>query len=412
MTSSRKKKIIACCDGTWCGVSTGTNTNVKLIANCITGGDLHNERDSVIIRYFQGVGVVGSFEEYIINGAIADEIGKTCIDVYSFIVDNFDEDSEIWMFGLSRGAFTVRSVAGMINNWGILRRSGDYGMYDSIYRMYRDRDPEYSPKGKYAEKFKKKHCYDFKGPPIRFMGLFDTVGALGVPHINYGITLEYEFYDQIVSKQVENVCQALATHDRLSAFTPCFAKKGEGNDLPSIQQVWFPGEHYSIGRQRFVFPRNTGTWRERLLHFFSDKFNILGLNIEPLTEAYSDPVLNWMLASIQRVDINLLVWRDTTQVPPNYLEQRRTPFPIIPVVRKNAYDTLFRRWISRRSIFPFKRLLLIDRLLPMYGAIDCYSRNGRSDDSSFLSGSSGFNSRSYDNFLNINPDPGDVKWVS
>ena len=82
----------------------------------------------------------------------------------------------------------------------------------------------------------------------RFVGLLDTVGALGVPKINAGVGLSYEFYDQIVSREVQTVCQALATHDRMSVFTPCFVRRRQlkADDTKhthyETEEVWFPGE--------------------------------------------------------------------------------------------------------------------------------------------------------------------------
>ena len=82
----------------------------------------------------------------------------------------------------------------------------------------------------------------------RFMGLLDTVGALGVPRITPGVGLTYEFYDQNVSWEVQTVCQALATHDRLKVFTPCFVRRSrvDKNNHYSdtefdTEEVWFPG---------------------------------------------------------------------------------------------------------------------------------------------------------------------------
>jgi uncharacterized protein (DUF2235 family) len=78
---------------------------------------LHQRADGVVVKYFEGVGLAGSFQDYIVNGAIADDIAAACKAAYRFIATQFDADSEVWMFGLSRGAHTVRSVCGMINNW-------------------------------------------------------------------------------------------------------------------------------------------------------------------------------------------------------------------------------------------------------------------------------------------------------
>ena len=142
MTECVSKVIVVCCDGTWCGEATDTDTNIKILADSIAA----SSNNDVVVRYFPGVGLAGSFEDYVINGAIANDIRNACIEVYKFIAENF-EDSRIWMFGLSRGAYTVRSVAGMINNWGILKgKDGKIDvetLCDVVYSNYRNNDPEY-----------------------------------------------------------------------------------------------------------------------------------------------------------------------------------------------------------------------------------------------------------------------------
>jgi hypothetical protein len=319
-----KKKIVIFCDGTWCGEQTGTNTNIKILADLMTNQDCkdgvtYNIGD-ICICYFQGIGISGSFIDYLINGATALDIKKYCIDVYKFIVDNFEIDSEIWMFGLSRGAYTVRCVAGMINNCGIINKTkigdDDIIYYEEIYKIYRSRDPEDNPNSIGVNNFKRKFSYNTNKPPIKFMGLLDTVGSLGIPKINPGVYLDYEeFYDQNVSGEVQNVYQAVSIHDRFSLFEPCFVRRlkkdkefiyNNGKNENSIdfinyntKEVWFPGAHYDIGRQRFVFTRSDDIPWESLLNNVINHFNIFV--IEP-TYKYSNYVLEWMINSINEND--------------------------------------------------------------------------------------------------------------
>ncbi|RYD25910.1 MAG: DUF2235 domain-containing protein, partial [Verrucomicrobiaceae bacterium] len=85
--------------------------------------------------YQEGVGLDGTFLEYIWNGATASDIGDECVSVYRFIVEHYTDDHEIWLFGFSRGAFTVRCVAGMINNCGIIRRQRDALSSEQVDRL-------------------------------------------------------------------------------------------------------------------------------------------------------------------------------------------------------------------------------------------------------------------------------------
>jgi uncharacterized protein (DUF2235 family) len=116
----------------------------------------------------------------------------------------------------------VRSVAGMINNFGILKTERLNGEDDaalkkrikalcgSVYDMFRNRDPAYSPSGEFAQTFRASYSHPFsrKTPAIRFLGLFDTVGSLGVPTLQAGTRPQYEFYDQVHRWLWRSVCAA------------------------------------------------------------------------------------------------------------------------------------------------------------------------------------------------------------
>ncbi|KAF7720644.1 hypothetical protein EC973_006742 [Apophysomyces ossiformis] len=260
--------------------------------------------------YFPGAGLGGTFLEYIFNGATVYDIDQDCIEVYKYITENYTPQHEIWMFGLSRGAYTVRSVAGMINNCGILKRVDGDGvplspdlldrLYHQIYRIYRSSDPEDHPESERSRTFKEKASYDVN-TPVKFMGLFDTVGSLGIPYLNPGVgPAFYEFHDNKISCVVEKVYQALSIHDRLWWFVPCHAvpaKQRIGQQF-DIQERWFPGCHYDLGRQRFRFLRNGENLLERVV---GNVLAPLSKIIEP-NKVFSDLVLKWMLEKMRKND--------------------------------------------------------------------------------------------------------------
>ena len=282
-----KKKLIVLCDGSWCGSETNTQSNIYLLAKMI-GIDMFLQRPDVAkpieyenmkrgvkACYFPGSGLGGTFLEYLFNGATGCDMGKDCTDTYKYIVRHYSEDYEIWMFGLSRGAYTVRCVGGMINNCGIIKRrnaSGDLddatldGLCDEVYKIYRSPYEEDKPKSESTLEFKRHASYDV-ATPVKFMGLLDTVGSLGVPKLDAGIGLDYpEFYDQKISSVVEKVYHACSIHDRLWCFEPCRALRDadtqKGRPDLEIHERWFPGCHYDLGRQRFRFLRNGANFLE------------------------------------------------------------------------------------------------------------------------------------------------------
>jgi hypothetical protein len=315
-----KKKLIVLCDGSWCGSETNTQSNIYLLAKMI-GIDMflqrpdvakpieyENTKRGVKACYFPGCGLGGTFLEYLFNGATGCDMGKDCTDTYKYIARHYSEDYEIWMFGLSRGCYTVRCVGGMINNCGIIKRqnaSGDLddatldSLCDEVYKIYRSPYEEDNPKSESTLEFKRHASYDVD-TPIKFMGLLDTVGSLGVPKLDAGIGLDYpEFYDQKISSVVEKVYHACSIHDRLWCFEPCRALRDadtqKGRPDLEIHERWFPGCHYDLGRQRFRFLRNGANFLEAAV---SRVLGPLANVIEP-NNVLADLVLKWMLESVK-----------------------------------------------------------------------------------------------------------------
>lgn len=317
------KRLVIFCDGTWCGRETGTFSNIRVVAEMVgdvlfTGNrddeatkvhPIHAYQEHITAGYQEGVGLNKTFLEYLWDGGTASTIGEECVSVYKFIVDNYTDDHEIWMFGLSRGAFIVRCVAGMINNCGIIKKShhetplGDDEVYilsQEVYRTYR------SPLD--ADKPKSPRCTALRNDtsrvwperrPVRLMCILDTVGSSGIPRVNAGIGFDWpEFYDQRVSTVVKEVYHALALHDRIWIFQPCLAYNGPGDCEVKIHQTWFPGTHYDLGRQRFRFIRRSPNAVERMIGAIPDLFS---KTIYP-NEVLADVVLRWMLQAIQATE--------------------------------------------------------------------------------------------------------------
>ncbi|KAH8678640.1 hypothetical protein BGZ60DRAFT_401499 [Tricladium varicosporioides] len=344
--ASQLKPLVLLCDGTWCGRETSTRTNIYRLAEII-GIPITNPNttDEYFMnkssssgknrkgRYIHGVGLNSTFLDYVFNAITAQDIAEQCISAYKYIVQNYvHEEYEIWMFGLSRGAYTVRCIAGMINNCGILKRrklkNGELEdltddeldlLCREVYRIYRSPYEIDSPHSEQSLKFRKTKSWPLIGDddpssltptkaPIRFMGLFDTVGELGIPSFTGGVGLDYpKFYSENVSSVVEHVYQATSLHDRLYVFQPCLARRNPEN-FPdpkkwNIREKWFPGCHYDLGRQRFKFFRDAGgvpleSWLARL--------GWVSKVIEP-NEVLSDLVLRWMLKSIKEHDGESLI---------------------------------------------------------------------------------------------------------
>lgn len=298
------ERLIVFCDGTWCGPETDTRTNIQILAE-MTGIDMSNPKGSrelddpsrrLKAKYFNGIGLGSTFFAYLFNGATANDIGTTCVEIYEYIALNYRLGTEVWVFGLSRGAYTVRCVVGMINNCGIIKNPSR-DLCEQVYRIYSSPYDADKPSSPQSKEFRSEAAWDV-ATPVKFMGLLDTVGSIGIPSLDAGNGPSYPtLWDQVVSGSVEKVYHACCLHDRLSLFQPCLTKRERenGRPVPEIHETWFPGCHYDVGRQRFKFLRRRAVDPfERLLVILP---NLLSGTLEP-NHVLADVVLRWMLQSI------------------------------------------------------------------------------------------------------------------
>jgi uncharacterized protein (DUF2235 family) len=160
---------------------------------------------------------------------------------------NFTIGDEIWLFGFSRGAYTVRSVAGLIRNCGVLRRE-HFARYAEAYALYRDRGDASHPNQEMAVSFRKKFSNETR---IRFIGVWDTVGALGIPvtPLRFWSKKAYEFHDVELSGRVDVARQALAIDEKRKPFLASVWRRTKPETAPEqdLKQAWFPGVHCDVG---------------------------------------------------------------------------------------------------------------------------------------------------------------------
>ena len=112
-------------------------------------------------------------------GITGQGVQKNIMDAYRYIVQNYMPGDELFFFGFSRGAYTVRSLCGMINNVGLLKRA-DANLIQMAFDHYKRGWPDYAPEGNASIAFRKKHAHG-NSRGVRFVGVWDTVGAMGIP---------------------------------------------------------------------------------------------------------------------------------------------------------------------------------------------------------------------------------------
>jgi uncharacterized protein (DUF2235 family) len=242
------KRLVICCDGTWNSADQEKGdepcpTNVVRLAYRVAKRDMAGRPQ--VVFYDQGVGTGNSLDRFT-GGAFGRGLEDNIHDAYRFLIANYEEGDEIFLFGFSRGAFTARSLAGMIRNCGILRRD-KVSAYRTALNLYRDesRRPDHPE----SLRFRHAHCVTGdSGVPVRFVGVWDTVGSLGIPlrGLRSLTRQKYQFHDAELSGSVEAAYHALAIDERRAPFSPSV---WDYKPKPSqrVQQVWFCGVHSDVG---------------------------------------------------------------------------------------------------------------------------------------------------------------------
>jgi uncharacterized protein (DUF2235 family) len=242
------KRLVVCCDGTWNTPDefdpdgAAVATNVTKLAFAVSSSD----RMGIEQRTFYGKGVGTNRFDHVSGGAFGAGLSDKIQEAYMFLVDNFDQGDELFLFGFSRGAYTARSLAGLVRNSGILKRQYA-GTLHAAYELYRDRSGATHPRSNEAQLFRRTYSFQTN---IKFIGVWDTVGALGIPDIPMpaAIANRWKFHDVTLSTRVENAFQALAIDERRKPFLPTLWDQAD--DAPSsqvLQQVWFSGVHSDVG---------------------------------------------------------------------------------------------------------------------------------------------------------------------
>jgi uncharacterized protein (DUF2235 family) len=240
------KRLILCCDGTWNSADQESN-GTPCPTNVVKLGYRVAKRDGDIpqlIYYDQGVGT-GNTLDRASGGAFGDGLEENIHDAYRFLVANYEPGDELYLFGFSRGAFTVRSIGGMIRKCGILERRAVRYYRDAI-ALYRN---EQHPDDAQPRQFRTSCSLIPEEPiPIRMIGVWDTVGSLGIPlrGLRWLTRREHQFHDTELSGSVQVACHALAIDERRAPFAPTLwdykPKPGQ-----QVEQVWFCGAHSDVG---------------------------------------------------------------------------------------------------------------------------------------------------------------------
>lgn len=243
--SRPKKRLVICCDGTWNRPDSKHVTNIEKIARTVQTDVAKTGGVQQLVLYLSGVGAGSYTMDRLLGGAFGMGLFANIRSAYRFLALNYDPGDEIYVFGFSRGAYTARSLVGMLSKAGLLTRTAliNDRLPDAIER-YQTRANKAKKFGRSNEEFRKDYCHP--ALKVHFLGVFDTVGALGVPGPS---RRRYEFHDVKLSDLVLCARQALSIDERRMTFEPCLWESDGGcpPDDPRVKQVWFEGVHSDVG---------------------------------------------------------------------------------------------------------------------------------------------------------------------
>jgi len=251
------RNIVVLCDGTDNVWKPGPcKTNVVKLSESLRAADLRRQ-----IRYYDpGVGTAeGKLSEATGLGlkdrvrraaglAWADGVWQNVSDAYQFLMQQFHSGDQIFLFGFSRGAFTVRAVAGMINLCGLLR-PWHGNMLPSLIEVYRSgtaTEAQRRSRTAAGKDFRENFAYDQSGPPIHFIGVWDTVESVGLGQLVFDTRITS---DPSVKPIFKHVRHAVALDELRWPYTPRLytGPNGQSSAERSYKQVWFCGSHCDVG---------------------------------------------------------------------------------------------------------------------------------------------------------------------
>ncbi len=274
LIANMARNIVICSDGTGNTANKNRGTNVFKLFETV---DLHDPDRPQIAIYDDGVGTSDFKPLKLLGGAFGWGLSRNVRQLYASLTRVYEPGDHLYLFGFSRGAFTVRTLAGLITRIGILDRTllkSDQALRQRVrqaWRVYRHDNQAWLERllGLFRRTptpgdFSHSHCLDLAAdlPPaghgvgrarIRFIGVWDTVSAVGFPVLWVADAIScaiyrFKFPNYRLSPCVEKGAQALAIDDQRKTFHPRLWDESQEGDLAGrIQQVWFAGAHANVG---------------------------------------------------------------------------------------------------------------------------------------------------------------------
>lgn len=225
------KNIVICCDGTGNEYGSNNTNVVKLYQSVI--------RDAGQIAFYDpGVGTfsylgreLGRRAGILLGKAFGAGLQQNIEDAYRYLMDRYQDEDRVFLFGFSRGAFTVRAFAGMLHKCGLLQK-GSNNLIPCASKIYNKPNNQ-----EIATGFKETYCHECKP---HFIGVWDTVGSLGWFR-------RKKVFDATLHEDVTYGYHAISVDEKRKKFPVSLWDETQKRAHQTIEQVWFPGAHSDVG---------------------------------------------------------------------------------------------------------------------------------------------------------------------
>jgi uncharacterized protein (DUF2235 family) len=281
----KPKRLVFCFDGTWNQLSADRPTNVVQLAQMVE--PTATDGTPQIVHYDEGIGTNMNRLLSFRDGAFGQGMLRIIREAYRFLIFNYRPGDQIYAFGFSRGAYTARSFVGFIRHAGILDVD-NANVIDRAIRIYRTAKAGEGIETEEGLKFRSQYCrgvcvsaadrdyrianlagFDPAKAPIltiRYLGVWDTVRALGVPDFIPGATWfnrKYGFHNAVLTSKIKAARHAVAIDELRPTFRASLfgrekvaelnarTRRAAGPPMPEwllpYQEKWFPGVHGAVG---------------------------------------------------------------------------------------------------------------------------------------------------------------------
>lgn len=256
------RNLIICTDGTWNTPDQRDQNRLvpsNVVKMCRAASGRSKDGTEQLVYYDTGVGTAGLWDK-LKGGMFGVGLSDNVTQAYAAIGQIYQPGDRLFLFGFSRGAYTARSLAGLIGLCGIPAAAGTREKAEKIARqameIYRidpqkDRSRREEKAAAHATQFAHHNSDGELLNDIWFIGVWDTVGALGVPldKLNFIARGKHKFHDVTLGAHIHHAYHALAIDERRKPFRPALWMASDTSQpaAQKVQQLWFPGVHSNIG---------------------------------------------------------------------------------------------------------------------------------------------------------------------